>query len=57
MNRLLIATFKNGEGEVVYKVYESGTGTVYMVTRNKEIAEELVVVLKSEYQQERRDAS
>ena len=52
MNRLLITTFKDGEGEIMYKVYESGTAIVYMVTRNKLLAEQLVVQLKLEYQQE-----
>lgn len=45
-NKLLITTFKNGEGSIMYKVYEYGTGTVYMVTKNKVLAEELVLKLK-----------
>jgi len=57
MNSLGIATFKDGEGEVMYKVYESGTGTVYMVTRNKLLAEDLVRKFKLEYQQEKNNAS
>jgi hypothetical protein len=54
-NKLLITTFKNGEGSIMYKVYEYGTGTVYMVTKNKVLAEELVLKLK--FNKERQNAS
>jgi hypothetical protein len=52
MNRLLIGETPQFDGGIVYKVYESQTKMVYMVTRNKKLAEELVIILKSEYQQE-----
>ena len=44
-NNLRITTYKDSEGTVMYKVYEYGTGTVYMVTKNKTLAEELVLKL------------
>ncbi len=44
-NNLRITTYKDSEGAVIYKVYEYGTGTVYMVTKNKLLAEELVLKL------------
>ncbi len=43
-----ITTYKDSEGSVMYKVYEYGTGTVYMVTKNKLLAEELVLKLNKE---------
>ena len=43
-----ITTYKDSEGTVIYKVYEYGTGTVYMVTKNKLLAEELKSMLNKE---------
>jgi len=44
-SNLRITTYKDSEGTVMYKVYEYETGTVYMVTKNKLLAEELVLKL------------
>jgi|TARA_B110000967_G_C18724336_1_gene479300 hypothetical protein len=54
-NRLLITPYVNQDKEVAYKVEDSFT--VYMITRNKTLAEETYNYLKLEYQQELKNAS
>ena len=57
MSNLTITTWKDGQGHINYKIFEFGTGTIYMVTRNKQLAEETLQKLNLEYQRENDNAS
>ena len=54
-NKLLITEYMNDDKELAYKVEDKYS--IYMLTRNKTLAEETYNYLKLEYQQELKNAS
>jgi len=57
MTNLMITTYKDGQGNINYKIFEPGSGTIFMVTRNKKVAEDTLLKLKVENQREQDNAS